>query len=143
MLLRHELTWQDIKKKCDGLNKIHKSLLLLHCLDKFDTEIINDDLYQNYEPDQSKYGLSIHFSIQVIINKVLNKSLEPDLVDNIMSHIDSLTPTNDLAAHAFSYFLAKSVGHKSLRDILLLCESENSMYYKVNTFLNHLTNGFI
>lgn len=142
MSLRHELTWQEIKKKCDGLNKIHKSLLLLHCLDKFDTKILNDDLYQNYVPDQSKYGLSIHFSIQVIINKVLNKSLTPDLVNNIISHIDSLIPTNDLKAHAFSYFLAKSVGHNSLKKILLTCESENFMYYKINAFLNHITDGF-
>ena len=140
LLMRHELNWKQLNERTAGFNKLNKSLFLLHCLDKPDLNPTNNDLYTDYNPDESKYGQSIHFSIQILLTKFSNKGLDNKLKDEINNHINSLCPDRDLQAYSYAYFLSKSINHKSADEIHHRCEVNNSLYYKVNSFLNYLFN---
>ena len=135
IIMREQLTWNQIEERSAGLTRLQKNFLYLHCLDSLDHRELFGKLIETNTHDLTKLELSVHFSILVILAKSLSERLDQELHAQISSHINSLSSTEDVFAYAFAYFLAKSVNHQSIEEILLKSESHNILFHQVNAFL--------
>jgi hypothetical protein len=135
IILREQLTWNQIEERSAGFTRLQKNFLHLHCLDSLDHRELFGKLLETNTHDLTKLELSVHYSILVTLAKSLNERLDQEFHTQITSHINSLSSTEDVFAFAFAYFLAKSVNHQSIEEILLKSESQNIIFHRVNTFL--------
>ena len=133
--MREQLTWNQIEERSAGFTRLQKNFLHLHCLDSLDHRELFGKLIETNTDDLTKLELSVHFSILVLLAKSLNERLDQELHAQISSHINSLSSKDDVFAYAFAYFLAKSVNHQSIEEILLKSESQNILFHQINAFI--------
>ena len=80
IIMREQLTWNQIEERSAGLTRLQKNFLYLHCLDSLDHRELFGKLLETNTHDLTKLELSVHFSILVILAKSLSERLDQELM---------------------------------------------------------------